>query len=206
MVLFLSGLGLLVVLLPRVVTSVYSVDRVYPKDDVPLERVAIVFGAGLRRDGTPTAILQDRVKTAADLYFSGRVEKILMSGDNRFEYYNEPGAMRQYALSLGVPNTAIALDYAGRRTYDTCYRARTIFGVKNAILVTQKFHLPRALFLCNSLGVDSYGVEANNNRYRRLSLMIWNFREQIATIGAFIDVFVSNPVPVLGDPEPLFVD
>ncbi|MGE5462840.1 MAG: hypothetical protein ACM3PS_05775, partial [Syntrophothermus sp.] len=65
---------------------------------------------------------------------------------------------------------------------------------------------PRALFLCNSLGVDSYGVEANNNRYRRLSLMIWNFREQIATIGAFIDVFVSNPVPVLGDPEPLFVD
>ena len=129
-----------------------------------------------------------------------------MSGDNRFQYYNEPGAMRQYAMSLGVPASAIALDYAGRRTYDTCYRARAIFGVRDALLVTQKFHMPRALFLCNALGVDSYGVEANNNRYRKISLMLWNVREQIATVGAFIDVYLSKPLPVLGRPEPLFVD
>jgi SanA protein len=181
-------------------------NRIYQKEDAPSERLAIVFGAGLRRDGTPTAVLRDRVETAADLYFRGKVEKILMSGDNRCEYYNETGAMRQYALSLGVPETAIALDFAGRRTYDTCYRAKAIFGVEEALLVTQKFHLPRALFTCNALGLTAYGIEANNNSYRKISLLIWNFREQVATVGAFVDVFVSNPVPVLGVPEPLFIE
>ena len=206
LLLFLGIFGLLVLILPRAITSVYAVNRIYEKENAPSERLVIVFGAGLRRDGTPTAILRDRVKTAADLYFSGKVEKILMSGDNRFEYYNEPESMRQYALSLGVPDAAIALDYAGRRTYDTCYRAKAIFGASEALLVTQKFHLPRALFLCNALGLKSYGIEADNNRYRKISLLIWNIREQIATVGAFIDVYWSNPVPVLGDPEPLFGD
>lgn len=206
LLLILGFLGLLIVLLPRVITSMYSLNRVYQKENAPVARLAIVFGAGLRRDGSPTAVLRDRVETAANLYFSGKVEKILMSGDNRFEYYNEPEAMRRYAVSIGVPEAAIVMDYAGRRTYDTCYRAKAIFGVNEALLVTQKFHLPRALFLCNALGLNAYGVEANNNRYRQGSLMIWNFREQIATVGAFIDVFVSNPLPVLGVPEPLFVE
>ena len=204
LVLFLGIFGLLILILPRAVTAVYSLNRIYQEQDAPSSRVAIVFGAGLRRDGTPTPILRDRVETAADLYFDGKVEKILMSGDNRFEYYNEPESMRQYALSLGVPDAAIAMDYAGRRTYDTCYRAKAIFGASEALLVTQKFHLPRALFLCNALGLKSYGIEADNNRYRKISLLIWNIREQIATVGAFIDVYWSNPVPVLGNPEPLF--
>jgi vancomycin permeability regulator SanA len=206
LILFLGLFGLLVLVLPRVATAVYSLNRIYQEQNAPSSRVAIVFGAGLRRDGTPTPILRDRVETAADLYFSGKVEKILMSGDNRFEYYNEPESMRQYALSLGVPDAAIALDYAGRRTYDTCYRAKAIFGASEALLVTQKFHLPRALFLCNALGLKSYGIEADNIRYRKISLLIWNLREQIATVGAFIDVYWSNPVPVLGNPEPLFRD
>ena len=202
--LFLGTFALLVLLLPRAITAIYSLNRIYQEESAPSSRLAIVFGAGLRRDGTPTAILRDRVETAAGLYLSGKVEKILMSGDNRFEYYNEPESMRQYALSLGVPDAAIALDYAGRRTYDTCYRAKAIFGASEALLVTQKFHLPRALFLCNALGLKSYGIEADNNRYRKISLLIWNIREQIATVGAFIDVYWSNPVPVLGNPEPLF--
>jgi len=200
------AIGILGLILPRIITTIFSLNRIYQKENAPASQLAIVFGAGLRRDGSPTAILRDRVETAADLYFSGKVEKILMSGDNRFEYYNEPESMRQYALSLGVPDAAIALDYAGRRTYDTCYRAKAIFGASEALLVTQKFHLPRALFLCNALGLNSYGIEANNIRYRKISLLIWNFREQIATLGAFIDVFLSNPVPVLGNPEPLFGD
>lgn len=129
-----------------------------------------------------------------------------MSGDNRFENYNEPESMRQYALDLGVPDAAITLDYAGRRTYDTCYRARTIFKVESALLVTQRFHLPRALFLCNSLGLNAHGVEANNNRYWSGSLLIWNIREQLATAAAFLDVYVNSPIPVLGDPQPIFVD
>jgi SanA protein len=201
-----GGIGLLGILLPRVITTIYAMNRIYQKENAPSERLAIVFGAGLRRDGQPTTILRDRVETAADLYFSGKVEKLLMSGDNRFLEYNEPESMRQYALSLGVPNEAIVMDYAGRRTYDTCYRAKVIFGVKSTLLVTQKFHLPRALFLCNALGMEAFGVEANNHQYWRGSVLTWNIREMLATWGAFLDVYVNNPEPVLGKPEPIFVD
>ena len=202
----LGVVGLVSMIVPRLITTLYSMNKIYQRENAPSERVAVVFGAGLRRDGTPTPILRDRVETAADLYFSGKVEKILMSGDNRFLEYNEPESMRQYALSLGVPDEVIVLDYAGRRTYDTCYRAKAIFGVENTLLVTQKFHLPRALFICNALGIKAVGVEASNRRYWRGSLFIWNFREQLATVGAFLDVYISNPTPVLGDPEPIFVD
>ncbi len=196
--------GLLVFFLPRIVTTISSWTRIYQVNDAPAERVAIVFGAGLNRDGTPTAILRDRVETAAQLYFSGKVQKLLMSGDNRFANYNEPGAMRDYAIRLGVPEDAIVLDYAGRRTYDTCYRARAIFGLDSALLVTQQFHLPRALFLCNMLGVQAIGVEANNYRYWPPLMWIWNIREQLATVGAFVDVYLTKPLPVLGKPEPIF--
>lgn len=202
----LGILGVVGVILPRLITSIYSMNRIYQTEDAPQKRLAIVFGAGLRRDGTPTAILRDRVETAADLYFTGKVEKLLMSGDNRFLEYNEPESMRQYALSLGVPDEAIAMDYAGRRTYDTCYRAKEVFAVEDVLLVTQKFHLPRALFLCNALGLEATGVEANTRRFWSVSLLIWNVRELLATTGAFLDLFVTNPQPVLGEPNPLFVD
>ena len=197
-------LGLLVLFLPRIITTISSWTRIYQVNDAPTERVAIVFGAGLNRDGTPTAILRDRVETAAQLYFDGKVQKLLMSGDNRFVNYNEPEAMRQYALSLGVPSDAIVLDYAGRRTYDTCYRAKAIFGLDSALLVTQQFHLPRALFLCNALGLKAVGVKADNGQYRKLYMLIWNIREQLATVGAFVDVYLTKPLPVLGNPEPIF--
>lgn len=205
-ILILCTAGLLGVLLPRLITMLYSWNRTYQVDQAPVERVAIVFGAGLRRDGTPTAILRDRVETGVRLYRDGKVEKLLMSGDNSVEYYNEPEAMRQYAVSLGVPDQAIVLDYAGQRTYDTCFRAKAIFGVKSALLVTQKFHLPRALFLCNMLGITASGVEANNLNYRNMSLLIWNVREQLATAAAFLDLYVDKPSPILGLPEPIFMD
>jgi len=205
-ILMAGALGLLGVFLPRIITSIHAWNRIYQADTAPMKRVAIIFGAGLYRDGSPTPILRDRVETGAKLYISGKVEKLLMSGDNSLVEYNEPEAMRQYAISLGVPDTAITLDYAGRRTYDTCYRAKEIFGVKSALLVTQKFHLPRALFLCNVLGLEAFGVEANNRNYWGGALMIWNIREQFATLSAFMDVFVDKPTPILGKPEPIFLD
>jgi SanA protein len=202
----LGTLGFLGIALPRLITTLNSFDRIHQKEDAPRKRVAIVFGAGLRRDGTPTPILRDRVDTAASLYFSGTVEKLLMSGDHQFLNYNEPESMRQYALSLGVPDQAIVLDYAGRRTYDTCYRAKAIFGVDDVLLVTQKFHLPRAIFLCDALGLQAQGVEANTRRFRSGSTLIWNTREVFATVAAFIDLYLTNPKPVLGEPTPMFPD
>ena len=202
--LILALLGLLILLISRLATGLFARPRRYAAADAPAGRVAIVFGAGLWRNGTATPVLQDRVQTAADLYFAGKVEKILMSGDNRFVEYNEPAVMREVALSLGVPEQAIVLDYAGRRTYDTCYRAKAIFGVTEAILVTQAFHLPRAIYLCNQLGVDSVGVQADQRVYRKSAVLYWNMRELLATVAALWDVNISHPVPVLGDPEPIF--
>ena len=163
-----------------------------------------MFGAGLLRDGSPTAVLQDRVKTGVELYNSGTINKLLMSGDNRFNDYNEPAAMRDYALSLGIPADDIVLDYAGRRTYDTCYRAKYIFGLDDALLITQKFHLPRAIYTCNKLGVQSFGVIANQRAYRKSAYYYWQFRELFATSTAFLDVWILKPLPVLGFPEPIF--
>ncbi len=196
--------GLLVLLLPRLIVLYYGRARLYSPVSVPAKPVAIVFGAGLWRDGTPTPILRDRVATAAELYFQGKVKILLLSGDNRFVNYNEPEAMRQYALSLGVPEEALALDHAGRRTYDTCYRAKVIFGVTEAILVTQGFHLPRALYLCNHLGIEGVGVPADRQYYRKLSRLFWNLRELPATLSALIEVHLTHPRPTLGRPQPLF--
>jgi SanA protein len=202
--LILIILGLLVLLISRLMTGVFARGKVFSAANVPVRRVAIVFGAGLWRNGSPTPVLADRVTTAANLYFAGKVEKLLMSGDNRFVDYNEPEAMRQLALSLGVPNNAIVLDYAGRRTYDTCYRAKAIFKIDQAILVTQAFHMPRAIYLCNHLGIDSVGVESELRVYRKSSLLYWNARELFATVSALWDVNIGHPVPVLGDPLPIF--
>jgi SanA protein len=189
--------------LPRIVTGFYALPRSYDVSGVPARQAAVVFGAGLLRDGSPTAVLRDRVRQAANLYFAKKVEKLLMSGDNRYVDYNEPESMRQYALSLGVPDEAIVRDYAGRSTYDTCYRAKAIFGLSRAILVTQQFHLPRALFLCNLLGLDAVGVDADLQPYSRSSQLWWNLRELPATFNACIDLVV-RPLPVLGNPEPIF--
>jgi SanA protein len=190
--------------LPRLYVIFSTSSQVFALKDVPKTRVAVVFGAGLQRDGTPSPVLRDRVATAADLYFAGKVEKILMSGDNRFVDYNEPGAMFTYAVDLGVPAEDIVLDYAGRRTYDTCYRAKHIFQVETATLVTQGFHLPRAIYVCNSLGLPAVGVSADARPYRSFSRLYWGLRETVATLVALWEVHISQPVPVLGNPEPIF--
>jgi SanA protein len=112
--------------------------------------------------------------------------------------------MRTYAMGLGVPEQAIVLDYAGRRTYDTCYRARHIFDVKNAILVTQSYHLTRAMFTCLNLGIDASGVPSDIRTYRKSTMAGWEAREMLAIPVALWQVWVARPLPVVGQPEPIF--
>ncbi len=200
----LTALMAAILILARAWVVLHARKFIVSAENAPPERVAIVFGAGLWADGSPTPILQDRVATAARLYFQGRAEKLLFSGDNRFIYYNEPEAMRRYAVKLGVPNEAIVLDYAGRRTYDTCYRAKAIFGVKRALLVTQKFHLARAIYTCRTLGLDVRGVPADLRRYPTTPYIFWNLREFLATSRAIVDLHITHPTPVLGKYEPIF--
>ncbi|MEE8356728.1 MAG: ElyC/SanA/YdcF family protein [Anaerolineales bacterium] len=187
---------------PSLVMLRYASNRIYTDKSVPQIKAAIVFGAGLTADGRATTVLKDRVATAAALFKAGKVEILLLSGDNRFLNYNEPGAMKEYALQIDIPEEAIILDYAGRRTYDTCYRAKEIFQLSKVILVTQKFHLPRALYTCSSLGLEAVGVSADMRTYRGTGY--WNIREIPARLIAFIQVHFTHPEPVLGDQEPIF--
>jgi SanA protein len=164
-------------------------------------RVAIVLGAKVWENGEPSHALYDRIVTAVELYRAGRVRKILMSGDNPTENYDEPTAMKATAVKLGVPESDVVLDFAGRRTYDTCYRAKEIFEVQKAIVVTQEFHQARALYLCNNLGVDSIGITANRRKY--LGENYWAFREFFSTASAWFEMNFLPFEPISGRKEPI---
>jgi SanA protein len=169
--------------------------------DVPAQPAAIVFGAGYLPSGRLSNALADRMDTAIDLYEAGKVNKLLLTGDNRRADYNEPAAMARYAEARGIPAGDLVLDYAGRRTYDSCYRAGEIFGLEQAVLVTQAFHLPRALLTCDRLGLEVVGVSADRHRYIR---SLWyEIRELAALTRAWLDLNLVKPLPVLGEPVPV---
>jgi SanA protein len=180
----------------RYASSIYQMTEMVPEGPV-----ALVFGAGYWPDGTPSDVMKDRVEAAVELYSAGRVERLLFSGDNRFVDYNEPGKMAEYALSLGLPEEAISLDYAGRRTYDSCYRARDIFGLREVVLVTQRYHLPRALYTCEQLGLKAVGYVADRRPY--VYIRSYWAREVPALWLAWWETTFTHPVPVLGDPIPI---
>jgi SanA protein len=121
-------------------------------------QVAIVLGAGLNRNGSMSGMLYDRVHQAIALYRAGKVDRILVSGDHGTPGYNEPGAMRRALLAAGIPAPAIFTDHSGFDTSSTVVRARSIFGVHDAIVVTQDFHMARALFLARAAGLDAQGL------------------------------------------------
>ncbi|MFD0636277.1 vancomycin high temperature exclusion protein [Catenulispora yoronensis] len=140
------------------ITAVHAYSAPYQRTaaTVPYEPVAVVFGAA-EYAGNPTPYLARRLDVALDLYRRGKVTVILVTGATA-PGYDEPTAMRKYLLARGVPNARIVRDFAGLDTWESCVRAKKIFGVDRATLVTQDFHLPRALMLCHSAGIDAYGV------------------------------------------------
>ncbi len=161
-------------------------------DSAPQRSVAIVFGAGIRSDGRPMRVLEDRVRTAAELYHAGSVSQILLSGATERMGHHETDAMLELILQLGVPRDKLWLDYEGTRTFETCIRASTRWSIKDAILVTQRFHLPRALLICDGIGIDSIGVAADRRAYSRPSMAFWRLREIPATLRALWDLNVHG--------------
>ena len=158
----------------------------------------IVLGAGVRKDGSPTNMLEDRIIIGDRLYKDNAAGKILMSGDHGRENYDEVNTMKNYAINEGVPSEDIFMDHAGFETYDSMYRAKEIFGAKKVIIVTQKYHLYRALYIAKSLGLDAYGV-SSDLRYYSKKMIYWQFREYIARIKAF-GKCITRPEPkYLGD-------
>ena len=180
---------LIIALFSSVLIRVWFLLRFNPliqtEKTAPDAEIAVIFGAGLRRDGKPTRVLRDRIDTGIALFNAGRVQKLLMSGSQMVSGYDEVSAMREYAESNGIPPNAILMDGRGFSTRQTCENIASA-RIKNVLLITQNFHLPRALFYCSEYGINSTGVLADKPGYRTLTLALWNMREIPVSFVAFV--------------------
>ncbi|WND37731.1 ElyC/SanA/YdcF family protein [Streptomyces sp. BB1-1-1] len=191
--------GCVLGLLPATWLHLVTGDRLRTTADVPRTEVAVVFGAGLW-EGEPSPYLAHRLDAAAELYRAGRIEVVLVTGDNSREEYDEPDAMRAYLVRHGVPDGRIVSDYAGFDTWDSCVRAKKVFGVDRAVLISQGFHIRRAVALCQEAGVASYGVGVDD-----VHDVTWYYggaREILAAGKAALDAVFEPDPTFLGPKEP----
>lgn len=166
--------------------------------------VGLVLGASVRPDKSLSNILQDRVDKAFELYEKGIIKRFLLSGDHGQKDYDEVNAMKNYLNNKGVPDEDIFLDHAGFDTYDSMFRANEVFQVEKAIVITQKFHLPRAIYVGNKMGIELQGFAADNREYPGNSYLIR--REWLANIKAWIELnieksptYSGTAIPITGD-------
>jgi vancomycin permeability regulator SanA len=180
-------------------------DRVFEVKSKELEDVAkninigIVFGGGVT-DNEPRPLLKERLDTAKELLDNSTVNFLILSGDNRTLNYNEPAVMYDYLVNdLGVDPDKLQMDFAGRSTYETCERASKIFGVQEAILVSESTHLPRAAYLCRHFGIDAYGAKSDGEASSGLRVG-QRWREILARSKAILNVYFIGENTILGDP------
>ena len=175
-------------------------------DKIPSAYTVIVLGASVYQNGNLSPILKDRVDSALELYSAGKAKRFLLSGDHGQENYDEVNSMKDYLSERGVPDADIFLDHAGFDTFDSMYRSHYIFEVDSAIVVTQKFHLPRALYIADRLGFNYIGYAADKHQYQSIENL--EFRENLANLKAFWEVligkeptYLGNKIPITGDSE-----
>ncbi|MFC4532769.1 SanA/YdcF family protein [Sphaerisporangium dianthi] len=168
--------------------------------EVPAAPVGLVLGAGLY-GRSPTAMLASRLDIAAQLVRAGKVRALLLSGDNGRAGYDEPSVMRDYLIARGVPGRVLVLDYAGFDTWDSCVRARDVFGARDLIVVTQNFHLPRAVALCRAAGLGTFGVGDDSAARFPARTYVYAVREFGATAKGFLDAVVLRSAPVFPGPR-----
>lgn len=176
--------------------------HIFAQADAKKADAIIVLGAKVWTSGQPSYMLQDRLDVASELYYAGAAPRVLVSGDHGTEEYDEVNNMRRYLEDKGVPTEAIFMDHAGFDTYSTMYRARDVFVVKSAIVVTQKYHLYRAVFLADSMGIDAQGVACD--RYKSKYQLYYSARELLARTKDWFEAEVTKPKPkYLGDAIPI---
>lgn len=191
-----------VALAPVVVVQAVGQAHLRTADDVAAADVVLVPGAGLRPDGTPSLYLERRLEAARTLLADGTVEVALVSGDNRSASYDEPTAMRDWLLAHGVEEGRVVLDFAGLDTHDTCVRAREIFGVERAVVVSQDYHVRRAVFSCRAAGIDVQGVGVASTGTTAVEGVWYRLREAAASWKGAVDALLGREPAHLGDPEP----
>ncbi|HBU06542.1 MAG TPA: hypothetical protein DEB09_00485 [Candidatus Magasanikbacteria bacterium] len=187
-----------------IVASTFQDEYAIDIDQVGQFQTALVLGAKVNNNGSLSAILGDRAKTALELYQNKKVQKILVSGDHGTTEYDEVNAMKKYFLDNGVLAEDIFLDHAGFDTYDSIYRARDIFQVESVIIVTQRFHLPRALYMAKNLGLNAKGFSADKQIYKGEARL--EFRESLARIKAFFSILFNTKPKFLGEVIPITGD
>lgn len=161
----------------------------------------MVLGAGVSEDGTVSYILKDRLDYGIALYKNGAAPKILMSGDHGRAYYDEVNTMKDYAIRQGVPSEDIFMDHAGFSTYESMYRAKEIFGIRNMLVVTQRYHMYRALYLAEKMGIETYGIAAEQKLYGGQTMR--DIRELLAQCKDFFKaIFMPEPT-YLGEAIPI---
>lgn len=168
-------------------------DRIVAMDRLPVLPVALVLGAEVYADGEPSRFLRARLDLAVQLYRRGLVAQVLASGDGRSRFYNETGGMRDYLVRAGVPADALLVDDAGFDTYDSCLRARDVFGLRRLVVVSQSYHLPRALVICRTLGIDAWGVGDASVRPGSRAWGHGTRREWVANLKVIWDVLSHRP-------------
>lgn len=195
----------LIILIVSIIVRVKSYGDKYILDlnDLPKNNNAIiVLGAGVRSDGTPSDILADRLESSVEAYNSGLGNTFVLSGDHAREDYNEVGAMKRYILKSDIDEKVIFMDHAGFSTYDTMYRAKEIFKVDKAIIVTNEYHLPRALYIARKMGIDAYGLKSDKREYQLMDS--YKKRELLAQLKDFVYVNILKPEPkFLGEAIPV---
>ena len=200
-----AALGGIAVALVAAAGGIYLGQRarghVYAVADVPAAPVALVLGAQVDPGDVPSPFLAARLELARQLYASGKVKAILVSGDHMHWDYNEPGAMHDWLVAHGVPSEKIALDHAGFDTYDSCVRADKVFGVRQLIVVTQTYHIDRAVALCRSVGVQADGVADDSVKIYTRQWIASSVREPPAAIKALWDLLSHRDPVFLGRHE-----
>lgn len=186
-------IAVLILVLPIYVN--YTVkDEIYNQSiTIPKKEFAIVLGAGVKKNGKPGSFLKQRLDDSVDLYNKGIIKKVLVSGDNGEKSYDEISAMNEYLVNAGIPQNKIFGDYAGFDTYSTMSRASKVFGIKDAVIVTQKFHLNRSVYLAQQKGIKAVGYSSSSKGQRK-----YFAREWFATIKSFFDCVISRKPKFLG--------
>lgn len=166
----------------------------------------LVLGAYVDKNGIVSVMLKDRLETGLDVFKQGKAPKIIVSGDHGKKDYDEVNAMKKYLLDKGVSDEDIFMDHAGFNTYESMYRAKEVFLANKIIIVTQQYHLMRAVFIARQLGIDAYGVAADKQNYGSV-MTIYNIRETLARVKDFLNVNIFKPKPTfLGEEIPVSGD
>jgi vancomycin permeability regulator SanA len=196
-ILIIIGIGIFVFIAIQLFVLRYH-KQIISTEEFSGREIALVFGGGMSSETVLSDMQEDRVKVAIDLYKAGKIEKMIMTGDNGARRFDEVTYMKKYAVDHGVDEEDVSLDPNGYNTYTSCYRAGKERNLKNIVAISQEFHLSRIIFFCSQFGIDTVGVPANIRTYGFLGrIWVMNIRESLARVKGVLQIYITKPAPLM---------